>query len=249
MNNFVENFYLADTKKCALLKEKVMDFLLENDTEALKKLSSQKVPQSQNMLTDFLTASARKRKRKREHDEDSRYEEDGEDKDAYEEGECNLELFTTMSIDAMRKSLDRIGMCVDGTREMLIDSLENGTKEVVVEGAGTPEVNGIYKRIGAHWGASKYKKSAQYKGEDVEFMLYRLGRVSRGKNKSWHISIWPEEDGDIDFYKTTEDSDDSIPPLDKWVVSDDSTATPCEGVGPAPTLYFKAVCSKCPSQH
>lgn len=42
-----------------------MDFLVENNNGALKKLSNQEeIPQSQSMLTDILTATERKQKRK-----------------------------------------------------------------------------------------------------------------------------------------------------------------------------------------
>jgi len=61
LDNFEEKFYFADTKKCALLKEKVMDFLLQNETDALDKLSKGDVPQSESMCADFLAALERKR--------------------------------------------------------------------------------------------------------------------------------------------------------------------------------------------
>jgi hypothetical protein len=39
MDNVVDNLLYADAKKCALLKEVVMDFLSENSKEASKKIS------------------------------------------------------------------------------------------------------------------------------------------------------------------------------------------------------------------
>ena len=58
-----EIFYFSDTKKCALLNEKVMDFLVENETMALDWMSNkgQNVPQSETMLTGFLAALAKKK--------------------------------------------------------------------------------------------------------------------------------------------------------------------------------------------
>jgi len=101
LDNFVENLYFSDTKKCALLKERVMDFLVQNEAEALEKLSTQQdTPQSESMLTDFLTASARKKRRMDPND------------------------YNFMSIDAMRRKLDAKGVGVDGTREMLICALK-----------------------------------------------------------------------------------------------------------------------------
>ena len=121
LDNFVENLYFSDTKKCALLKERVMDFLVQNEAEALEKLSTQQdTPQSESMLTDFLTASARKKRRMDPND------------------------YNFMSIDAMRRKLDAKGVGVDGTREMLICALKKcyGDYEAVVEGAGVSEING-----------------------------------------------------------------------------------------------------------
>ena len=45
--------------------------------------------------------------------------------------------------------------------------------EMVVEGCGVDEINGIYKHNGASDGSSpKYVRSARYNGKDVEFFLH-----------------------------------------------------------------------------
>ena len=92
-----------------------MDFLVENNNGALKKLSNQEeIPQSQSMLTDILTATERKQKRKRDENED-RNDDTADDPDYF---------LNTMSVNLMRKTLDGRGLSVDGTRDMLIGSMK-----------------------------------------------------------------------------------------------------------------------------
>ena len=45
--------------------------------------------------------------------------------------------------------------------------------EMMVEGCGVEEINGIYKRSGAYDGVPKYVHEARYNGRDEEFSLFR----------------------------------------------------------------------------
>lgn len=219
MDNFTENFNLADTKKCALLKEKVMDFLVENDAEALKHLSSkdkEELPQSQNMITDILTAMIRG-KRKRDEDVDP-----GVD---------------TMSVNEMRKKLDHIGLSVDGTREMLIEELRRRINfdVVVVEGSGIHGANGTYRRDGDHSGASKYTKSGQFEGEDKIFTICRF-RFWR----FWRISVWRGRDDNSDLllyksnnYNKSNNWEEITLPTGEWNLDEHG-----EPYAPAPNVSF-----------
>ena len=58
IDNVVENFFFADTKKCALLKEKVMEYLVDNAQEVLDKLDLKDTPESSTLFRDFMTAVA-----------------------------------------------------------------------------------------------------------------------------------------------------------------------------------------------
>mmetsp|Transcript_3585 Transcript_3585/g.7471 ORF Transcript_3585/g.7471 Transcript_3585/m.7471 type:complete len:358 (+) Transcript_3585:55-1128(+) len=221
LSNFAENLYFSDTKNCALLKEKVMDFLVRHEVEALDYLSkNQGVPQSESMLPDILTALARK-----QHIRGG---------DGYD-----FEL-KTMSVDALRKELDKRGLGVDGTREMLMSAVEKcySTEGAIVEGAGTPEVNGFYKRAGTYDGAPKYEKSATYQGGDVEFLLYRSLHYDDGA-WDWYISVVPAGselgDDEIEFYGTVDTEYEMTPPRDGWLCQG-----PMHGQSPAPKVRVQS---------
>lgn len=222
LDNFIDNFHLSDTKNCALLKEKVMDFIVENEIAVIKRLDDKEAPQSRNMLTDVLTAVARgKRKRKR----------------------SGIADFDTMSIDTMRQKLDEKGLDVDGTRKMLLDLVEKNIQlpdEVVVTGAGFSEINGTYVRNGNHVnnGYPKYKKSGHYEGREVEYTIYRM---DEGRNKDkWFISLWGGQlDGEEDDMSDEEDYGSD---RDFYFSFEDEPGTwqCCEehGIEPAPTVIL-----------
>lgn len=107
MENVLDNFYFADTKKCALLKEKVMGFVLDHGDEVLSKFSARELPQSQDMLGDILTAIAQA---------------NAEDKDYDGDDATKLK---TMPINTLRRKLHARGLGVEGTREMLVTAVEN----------------------------------------------------------------------------------------------------------------------------
>jgi len=106
IDNVVDNFYLADTKKCALLKEKVMEFFVENGQEVMAKLSFKDAPESATMFNDFMAAVAL-----------------GKSKDKNYDGDDTTK-FKCMSVNSLRRKLSERGLNIDGTREMMIAALE-----------------------------------------------------------------------------------------------------------------------------
>lgn len=226
-DNLVDNFYFSDTKKCALLKEKVMDVLVENETEALNRLSKQDdVLQSESMLTDFLTALARKRRKSDAKSGGAGYE------------------FKTMSIDTMRRKLDSRGMDVDGTRDMLIRSLEKsyGLDAIVVTGAGLDCLNGRYVCVEEFHGAPLYKMNGSYQSNNVVFAVYRYRAAGCFK---WYISIIPDHLGpgttsDIDLYSCAVVSPEEKPPKNGWIGVPGSDAHEQA----APEVYIEGVVYK-----
>ncbi|KAL7555247.1 hypothetical protein ACHAWF_018905 [Thalassiosira exigua] len=107
VDNVLENFLFADEKKCALLKEKVMDFLVENGKEVLSKISFKDAPASSTLFHDFMTAVASM----------------GKKEDKYYDGDDPTK-FKTMSVDTLRRKLDGRGLDIDGTHEMMVTALE-----------------------------------------------------------------------------------------------------------------------------
>ena len=105
LENAIDNFLYADSKNCALLKETVMDFLVEHGNEA-QKLSFDNVPSS--AMKDLLSAMNRKRA-------------------GSNQGGGNSDNLTTMRVSDLRKKLHEKGMDVDGSREMMITRLEESS--------------------------------------------------------------------------------------------------------------------------
>lgn len=50
---------------------------------------------------------------------------------------------------------------------------EESHREIVVEGCGVPEINGIYVQAGVFDGVPKYTQVVRYNGRDEEFSLFR----------------------------------------------------------------------------
>lgn len=74
---------------------------------------------------------------------------------------------------------------------------------VIVEGAGTKEVNGVYTYKGLKFNAGMFTRSGVFEDKDVTFTLYKCNVMQNGFQ--WFISITPDglEPGsknDIDFY-------------------------------------------------
>lgn len=146
VENVVDNLHFSDTKKCALLKEKVMDFLVENEAETLRWLHGVN-PQSESMLIDLLTALAKKKSSKLKS------------------------YFDTMSVNDLRVLLDKRGLDIDGTHAMLVRSLQGSYGCVIVEGAGSACVNGRYIAVGECDGKAMYEMRSKHDGADAVFTL------------------------------------------------------------------------------
>ena len=101
--------------------------------------------------------------------------------------------------------------------------------EVVVEGAGTAEFNGTYKRDGERDGFPCFVKRGRWQGGSERFLL-RAGR----EGYSWSIMIPSSGEKvyaskSIPWYK---------PPGVGFVTPPETGWIACSGDGPAPTLQF-----------
>jgi hypothetical protein len=102
VENLKDILLYADSKNCALLKEAAMDYMVENQTKLLGKVSFHDAPGS--LLNDFIAATARQGSQGTDDNEDSQY--------------------NTLGISELRKKAYEIGLNVDGSREMLIAALK-----------------------------------------------------------------------------------------------------------------------------
>lgn len=112
-----------------------------------------------------------------------------------------------------------------------------GDEKVIVQGAGSDVINGVYTRDGTFDGAGKYIKKGSWKGDEETFSLFRCS-VSNNSNKHWYISIVPVgvrpgTSTDIDFYTApaTLRSGD-LPPSLGWTKVN-------EGEDPCPVVEVK----------
>ncbi|KAL7534494.1 hypothetical protein ACHAWF_004851 [Thalassiosira exigua] len=110
LENMMDNLLYADGKNCALLKEAVIDFLVEHGEEVLEKVSLKDFPG--HMVADVLTAMTRNKEK------------------GGTAGDGGVKL-STMRVSELRKKLDEKGLDVDGSRESMINSLkEHSSKDV-----------------------------------------------------------------------------------------------------------------------
>ena len=100
--NAMEHLLYADAKNCALLKETVLDFLAENSTEAINKISFSDFPGS--VVKDLMIAFDRSKKRILKD-----YRSDSEDDDAEEDDE--EEDYSLMRVSELRKCGQRSHDC------------------------------------------------------------------------------------------------------------------------------------------
>ena len=103
VDNAMDNLLYADSRNCALLKEAVMNFLAENHFEAAANISFTDFPT--HVVKDLLIAVGRNSKKNTN-------------------GAKGDEL-TTLSVSALRRKLDKIGLEVDGSREAMIESIKS----------------------------------------------------------------------------------------------------------------------------
>ena len=104
IDNVVDSLLFADSKNCALLKEVVMDFVVENGVEVYEKVSFDDVPG--HLIKDVLSAMQRKGVGK-----------EGKKGDKY----------TAMKISDLRKELHEKGLDVDVSREAMIALLKENS--------------------------------------------------------------------------------------------------------------------------
>ena len=162
LDNVMEHLLFAESKNCALLKEAVMDFIVENKAEILEKKTLMDAPAGH--MNDILAAITR-----------------GEKEGGGMKSESG---FCSMRISELRGRAHASGLDIDGTRETLISALESAhpnskldrddlVHDVVVDGCGVPEVNGVFRRDGSSDGVPKYTRRNRYRGREEEFSLYR----------------------------------------------------------------------------
>jgi hypothetical protein len=104
IQNVMEHILYADSKNLALLKEAAMDYIVDNKTQVIEKLSFANAPGT--LVTDVLAATAR-----------------GEMRSGG--GDVTVDnQYNALRISELRKRAYENGLNVDGSREMLIAALE-----------------------------------------------------------------------------------------------------------------------------
>ena len=115
VDNLLGVLLYADSKNCALLKEAAMDYMLKNRGEVLKKVTFHDAPGL--LLTDFLAAMAR------------------EDKKGKTDADSSEDKLMAMRISDLRKKAHGMGLEVDGSREMLIATIQKKAEADINVGA------------------------------------------------------------------------------------------------------------------
>lgn len=103
LENVMDNLLYADAKNLALLKEVVMDYIVENKLAVMEEVSFKDCPGTPTLMKDVLGAVARETK-------------DGADN--------NDNRYSIMRISELRKELYEKGLDIDGSRETLIAALK-----------------------------------------------------------------------------------------------------------------------------
>jgi ubiquitin carboxyl-terminal hydrolase 9/24 len=111
----------------------------------------------------------------------------------------------------------------------------NGPTQVVIEGAGTAAVNGVYTRAGVFENAIQYAMEGIWNGNRYKFYIF-LCSVSNN-TRHWYISIVPSSNpgtnADIDFYTAPCSEKCTVaPPKDGWTKT-------TEGLDPPPRLLYR----------
>jgi hypothetical protein len=105
IDNAIDNLLYADAKNCALLKEAVMNFLAENSTDAVEKISFTEFPA--HVVKDLLVVFSRNKK-----------------KDA---NGTNVDDLSILCVSDLRRMLHKMGLDVDGSREAMIASIKSNS--------------------------------------------------------------------------------------------------------------------------
>ena len=104
LENAIDVLLYADAKNCALLKETVMDFLVENQEEAMKNISFDSAPGY--LMKDLLAAVGAKYGKKQTSSNDGKN-------------------YDTLRVNALRRMLYDKGLDIDGSREAMIALLKD----------------------------------------------------------------------------------------------------------------------------
>ncbi|KAL7524798.1 hypothetical protein ACHAXR_000720, partial [Thalassiosira sp. AJA248-18] len=102
VDNMIDNLLYADSKNCALLKEVVIDFIVENGDDIIGNASFESVPGS--IIMDILTAVTRGKKK--------------------DNPSSDVNNYNTMRVSTLRRKLNEKGLNVDGSREAMIALLK-----------------------------------------------------------------------------------------------------------------------------
>ena len=100
LDNAMDNLLYADSRNLALLKEAVMKFLTDNHHEAVAHINFADCPG--HVVKDLLVVFSRHFK-----------------------ADANVDKLNTLSVSALRKKLDKLGLEVDGSREAMIESIKS----------------------------------------------------------------------------------------------------------------------------
>jgi len=116
--NVMEELHYAESKNLALLKEMVMDYLVENSTQIINKSSLDNAPESSSLLRDVLTAISMK---SRKNDDTATA---AESSTSSTDTDSDHQKYRTMRVSSLRRILHDKGLGVDGSREVLVAALE-----------------------------------------------------------------------------------------------------------------------------
>ena len=105
---------------------------------------------------------------------------------------------------------------------------------ILVSGAGSKFVNGVYTRSGLHKGCPIFTRSGTYEGDNGLFYIYKSA-LHKSANAYWRITFTQEgvrlgENRELLFYATRNSGGDKLPPVNGW----QSTV----GRFPLPTFEF-----------
>ncbi|EJK50264.1 hypothetical protein THAOC_30789 [Thalassiosira oceanica] len=105
VDNILDNLLYADSKNCALLLEKAMDFVVKKKDEIIGKISLDDLPGT--MVMDVLTAISQAQREGKNGDDDIDF----------------------MRVSELRRRLHEKGLCVDGSRKAMIALLKENSRE------------------------------------------------------------------------------------------------------------------------
>jgi len=103
----------ADSKNCALLKERATDFFVQHAEEIRREKGWKEVQESASLLDELMEALLSKRILRSFSSSNCGGEEEDDDVD-----------YGSMGVNLLRRKLDKRRLDVDGSREMLIERLE-----------------------------------------------------------------------------------------------------------------------------